>query len=144
MDYEKVTIVGRLGKDPELKHTASGKAFVKLSVAVNRVRKDGEGNKIETTAWYRVTAWNGTAETCNQHLVKGQEVLVEGILEIDPSTGGPRMWERNDGTAAASHELVAFNVRFGTKPAGSKGNGDESTSPAPTPEPPAAGDDIPF
>ena len=109
--YQKLTIVGRLGKDPEMRFTPTGQAVTNFSVATDRQwAQDGEKKK-ETT-WFTVTAWGNQAEVCNQYLKKGSKVLVEGRLTPDKSTGGPRVWEKRDSTWGASFEVTAEVVRF--------------------------------
>ena len=105
--WHKITIVGRLGKDVELRYTPDGKAVASFSVAVD----DGFGEN-KKTIWLRVSVWEKQAETCNQYLHKGSLVLVEGRLTPDPKTGGPRVWKRDDGTESASFEIAASTVRF--------------------------------
>ncbi|MGE5224987.1 MAG: single-stranded DNA-binding protein, partial [Omnitrophica WOR_2 bacterium] len=73
---------------------------------------DSNGQQVKETIWFRVSVWGKQAETCNQYLKKGNKVLVEGRLVPDNSTGGPRIWNRQDGTAAASFEVSALTVRF--------------------------------
>jgi single-strand DNA-binding protein len=102
--YSKITIVGYLGRDPELRYTAQGAPVTTLSVAANTGQDE--------TTWFRVSAWNRQAETCNQYLSKGSLVLVDGRLTPDKSTGGPRIWTGNDGQARASYEVSAYTVKF--------------------------------
>lgn len=116
--YQKVIIVGRLGQDPEMRYTPEGRPVTHFSVATNRIWTDQEGEQQKETAWFRVSAWRRLAETCNQYLVKGQRVLVEGRLRPDPETGGPRVWVGNDGVARASYEITARTVKFLGKPMG--------------------------
>jgi single-strand DNA-binding protein len=110
--FQKVTIVGNLGADPEMRYTASGVPVTHFSVATNRRWTDAEGNPQEETTWFRVSAWRGLAETCNQYLSKGRQVFVEGRLVPDRDTGGPRVWTGNDGVARARYELSALTVQF--------------------------------
>ncbi|MBL7184610.1 MAG: single-stranded DNA-binding protein [Anaerolineae bacterium] len=116
--YQKVIIIGRLGQDPEMRYTPSGKPVTSFSVATSRKWTDQEGQQQERTTWFRVSVWDRQAETCNQYLVKGQQVFVEGQLTSDPETGGPRIWTGNDGVARASYEVRAWVVRFLAKPRG--------------------------
>ena len=116
--YQKVIIIGHLGQDPEMRYTPSGQPVTSFSVATNYSWTDQEGQQQERTTWFRVTAWRKLAETCNQYLVKGQQVLVEGRLSPDPETGRPKIWTRQDGTPGASYELTAGMVRFMAKPRG--------------------------
>jgi single-strand DNA-binding protein len=110
--YQKVIIVGNLGRDPEMRYTPSGQPVTNFSVATNRRWTNTDGTPGEETVWFRVTAWGKLGETCNQYLSKGRQVFVEGRLRPDPETGGPRIWTRQDGTAGASFEITAFTVRF--------------------------------
>lgn len=110
--YQKLTLVGNLGRDPEMRYTPNGKPVTTLSVATNRKWTKDDGTTGEETTWFRVSAWGRMAEVCNEHLAKGAAVLVEGTLKPDPQTGGPRIWTRQDGTAGASFEVTAHTVRF--------------------------------
>lgn len=138
--YQKVTIVGNLGNDPEMRYTPSGAPVTRFSVATNRRWTSAEGDSREETVWFRVSAWRRLAETCNQYLSKGRQVLVEGRLTPDAESGGPRVWTGNDGVARASYELNAFEVKF----LGTRGETEEALPPE-TPEPPKeVEDEIPF
>lgn len=111
--YQKVVIVGNLGGDPEMRYMPDGTAVTNFSVATNRRWTDrASGEPREETTWFRVSAWRQQAETVNEYLSKGSQVLVEGRLRPDPQTGGPRMWTGQDGTVRASYELTAEVVRF--------------------------------
>ncbi|MBI9049087.1 MAG: single-stranded DNA-binding protein [Anaerolineaceae bacterium] len=104
--YHKVIIVGNLGRDPEMRFIPSGQAVTTFSVAVS----DGFGDR-KKTIWFRVSAWEKQAETCNNFLKKGSKVLVEGRINADDS-GNPRTWSRQDGSTGTSYELTAQTVRF--------------------------------
>lgn len=138
--YHTIIIVGNLGRDPEMRYTPSGQAVTNFSVATNRQYTGSNGQTIKETIWFRVSAWGKTGEVCNQYLRKGSKVLVEGRLMPDLSTGGPRLWTRQDGTVSASYEVTASTVRFlssrGEEEAISY---DEGETPQAPPE-----DDIPF
>ena len=110
--YHKITLVGRLGGDPEMRYTPSGQAVTNISVATNRRYTTSDGNKVDETTWFRISAWGKTAEITNEYLKKGSRVLIEGRLNPDQETGGPRLWERQDGTSAASYEITAERVHF--------------------------------
>lgn len=105
--YQKIILVGNLGRDPELRYTPQGSPVANFSVAVNRRKNDSDA-----VTWFRVTAWGSLAEVCNEYLSKGRQVLVEGILESDHATGGPKVFIRSAGTAGASFEVRAFTVKF--------------------------------
>jgi single-strand DNA-binding protein len=140
MTYHTIIVVGNLGTEPEMRYTPSGQPVTSFSVASNRSYVNNTGDKVDETIWFRVTAWGKQAETCAQFLHKGSKVLVEGRLTPDKN-GGPRVWTKKDGQAAASFELTANTVRFlsqrgegagepGFESIGAGGGGD--------------GDDIPF
>ena len=138
--YHTIIIVGNLGKDPEMRYTPSGQAVTSFSVATSRQYTGQNGQKVKETIWFRVSAWGKQAETCNQYLRKGSKVLVEGRLTPDPSTGGPRVFTRQDGTTGASFEINASNVRFmSTRGEGEGEGGGGSEFPEGD-----AGDEIPF
>lgn len=111
MSYHTIIVVGNLGRDPEMRYTPSGQPVTSFSVASNRSYQNSNGEKVDETIWFRVTAWGKLAETCAQYLQKGRQVLVEGRLVPDKN-GGPRVWNRQDGTTAASYEINATTVRF--------------------------------
>ena len=121
--YQSLTIVGNVGKDPEMRYTPTGQPVTSFSVATNRQYTANSGETVKETAWFRVTTWGKTAEVCNQYVKKGSKVLVEGRLTADVSTGGPRVWTAQDGTPRASFEVNANTVRF----LSSRGEGDAAS-----------------
>jgi single-strand DNA-binding protein len=144
--YQKVVIVGRLGKDPEMRYMPDGTAVTNMNVATDRRYTDkSTGQPVQETTWFRVSVWGRQAETANQYLSKGRMVLIEGHLRPDPQTGGPRIYTRQDGTAGSSFELFAESFRFlgGREDSGGSGSFDDSIQgggkPAAQEE-----DDIPF
>jgi single-strand DNA-binding protein len=104
--YQRLIIVGRLGRDPEMRYTPQGNAVTSFSVATDRSWTDASGQRQERTTWFRVSVWGKQAESCNQYLSKGRMVLVEG--EINE----PTVYQRRDGEWASSLEVRANNVRF--------------------------------
>lgn len=110
----KAIIIGRLGRDPELKSTPSGAALCNFSVATDDSYTDKNGQKQERTEWHRVVVWGKQAESCGRYLTKGSQVYVEGSLTT-------REWEQ-DGNKRNVTEIKAENVRF----LGSKGDGNRS------------------
>jgi single-strand DNA-binding protein len=137
--YHTIIIVGNLGRDPEMRYTPSGQAVTNFSVATSRQYTGSDGNQVKETIWFRISAWGKQAETCNQYLKKGSKVLVEGRLTPDPSTGGPRLWQRQDGSTSANFEVSASTVRF----LSSRGD-DEASYPAADSHMVSEPDDIPF
>jgi single-strand DNA-binding protein len=133
MTHQNCQIIGRLGADPEMRFVPSGQPVTNFSVATNRKYLDGEGKEVSETAWFKVAAWGKMAEACNRYLQKGSQVYVEGRLVVDPSTGGPAIWTRQDGRPAASFELHANLIRFlGGKNA--SGNGEKPAESTNDPE----------
>jgi single-strand DNA-binding protein len=110
--YQSITVVGRLGRDPEMKYLPSGDPVTSFSIATDRQWSDKSGQKVKETTWFRVSVFGKQAETANQFLSKGKMVLVEGRLRPDPKTGGPVTFTKQDGTSGASFEIVANSVRF--------------------------------
>ncbi len=110
--YQKLVIVGNLGKDPEMRYAPNGDAVTNLSVATNRKYTDKSGQLVKETTWFRVSVWGKQAEACNQYLKRGSAVLVEGLLQADKATGGPRTFEKKDGTTSAAFEVTAERVQF--------------------------------
>ena len=118
MNYAKVILVGKVGKDAEMRYTPSGQAVTSFSVAVNEFfTKDDKQQK--KTTWFRISCWGKLAENCNQYVKKGMELYVEGRLEPDEQ-GNPRMWTNKDGTSKSSFEITASTVQFGAKSDGAK------------------------
>jgi single-strand DNA-binding protein len=129
-DLNRHTIIGRLGKDPELVQTTSGKSVCKFSVATGSSYKDRDGNKVETTHWHNVVTWEKLADLCGQYLAKGRQVYVEGRSET-------RSYEK-DGVTKYMTELVANNVIFlGSKDGGS---GQQQEQGSGQPKPSGSGD----
>jgi single-strand DNA-binding protein len=113
----KVIIVGRLGKDPEVRTVGNGGTVAQLTVATSENWVDKEGHKQERTEWHRVVAWGKLAEICGKHLSKGRQVYVEGRLQT-------RSWEDQQGQKKYSTEIVASTVQF----LGAAGERSESSS----------------
>lgn len=109
MYLNKALIVGNLTRDPELKALPSGIQVASLSVATNRVWKDGNGEKQEATDYHNVVVFGRQAETAAQYLKKGSSVLVEGRMQT-------RSWDGQDGKKQYRTEVVADRVQFGARP----------------------------
>ena len=111
--YQKLIVIGNLGRDPEMRYMPDGTAVTSFSIATSRSWTDqASGQQREETMWVRVSVWGRQAETTNQYLSKGSKVLVEGRLRPDPQTGGPKTFVRGDGSVGASFEMTADTVRF--------------------------------
>jgi len=154
MSWHQTIIVGNLGGDPELRYLQSGQAVCNFSVAVSERWRDRNTNEQrERTTWYRVAAWGGLGETCNQYLSRGRQVMVVGNVQA-------RGYVNNNGEAAASLDLTARDVRFlggrgdggeqqgGWSGGGQRGGGQQSQRrddrASNYPDAPTSVDDIPF
>lgn len=96
----KVMIIGRLGRDPEMRYTPSGKPVTTFSIATSRSWNTSEGERRTETEWFNVVAWGSLAEICKQYLNKGHLVYVEGRLQT-------RHWDDPEGNKHTSTEIVA-------------------------------------
>ncbi len=138
----KVILVGRLGKDPEVRFTPSGQAVAKFTVATTEKWRDQQGQMQERTEWHNIVVWGKQAETCGQYLSKGRQVFIEGRIQS-------RSYDDKDGNKRYITEIVAQNVKF---LGGSEGGGRSAEAGQPLPPgepsggplPPLDDDDIPF
>ena len=137
--FHTIIIVGNLGRDPEMRYAPNGNAVTSLNVASNRQYTDSNGQRVKETTWFRVSVWGRQAESCNQYLRKGRQVLVEGRLNPDDN-GNPRIWNAQDGTPRASFEVTAQTVRF----LGGRDDAGYDTGAEQAPSAPPSDDDIPF
>lgn len=96
----KVMLIGRLGQEPEMRYTPSGRPLTKFQLATNRSWKSVDGEKKTETEWFNVIAWGKLAEICNQYLSKGQQVYIEGRLHT-------RQWQDEEGGNHSSVEVIA-------------------------------------
>ena len=99
----KVTLIGNLGADPELKHTQGGQAVLKMRLATTETFKQRDGQRGESTQWHSVVLWGNRAEALAKFLEKGRTICVEGSIEY-------RQWEDNDGNKRNATEIKARNV----------------------------------
>ena len=153
MSFNKIIIVGNLGRDPELRYTPQGSAVCSFSIATNEKKRDKAGELQDITTWFRVTLWNKQAENAAKYLTKGSPVYIEGRLRIEE-------WTDRDGKNRYTLEVQGSDMQFIS--AGGRGGDDsgmdepgESSFAAPersqgsspaaaSPAPAAADDDIPF
>ena len=148
----KVILVGNLGRDPEIKYTASGAAIANITVATSESWNDKQtGEKVEKTEWHRVVAFQRLAEIMGEYLKKGSQVYIEGKLQT-------RKWQDQSGQDRYSTEVVANDMQMlggrggesgGQPQAGSSGGFRKNPEPQQAPAQPAtdndfADDDIPF
>ena len=151
MSFNKIILVGNLGKDPELRYTPNGTPVCSFNMATNERRKDrSTGENIDAVTWFRVTLWGRQAEVASQYLTRGKAIYIEGRLRVEGYTD-------RDGNARQSLEVTATDMQF----IGNNGNGGSNTRAAAAgastsqsepasvaaPEPPPADltdDDVPF
>lgn len=110
--YQRLVLVGNLGRDPEIHYSSDGVPITNFSVATHHKWSDNEGQPQEETVWFRIATYGKQAEVCQEFLTKGQKVLVEGTLLADPKNGNPRVYTRKDGSSGAAFEVRAATVRF--------------------------------
>ena len=105
MTLNQILLIGRAGNDPEMRYTPNGTAVTNFSLAVNNRRRDENGDWVEDTEWFRISAWDRQAESVNQYLSKGSYVFVEGRFSTNQYTN-------NSDEARTSLEVRAFKVIF--------------------------------
>jgi single-strand DNA-binding protein len=117
----KVILVGRLGRDPEMKYTSGGTPFCRFSIATDDNWTDkGSGEKQERTEWHSIVVWDRLAEICNQYLTKGRLVYIEGSLQT-------REWDDKEGVKRKTTEVRARDmVMLGGGGSGGEGGGTPS------------------
>ena len=101
----KMTAIGHLGTEPEMKYTPNGNAMTRFRLAVSRNYTDSSGERQQDMEWFSVVSWNKLAESCNQYLAKGKRVYVEGRLKS-------QSWTGQDGQPRFSNEIIANQVVF--------------------------------
>ena len=129
--FNRVFLIGNLGKDPEVKFVPGGQAVANFTVATNESWTDKAGQKQERTEWHRIVAWGKTAELCGEYLTKGRQCHIEGKIQT-------REWNNKEGVKQYTTEIVASAVLFLSD--GSKRDGGAQTPP----RSPSSSDDIAF
>ncbi len=105
MSFNKIILIGNLGRDPELRYTPQGTPVCSFTMATNEKRKDRSGENQDVTTWFRVTFWGRQAETASQFLTKGKPIYVEGRLRIEE-------WNDRDGKPRYTLEVHATDMQF--------------------------------
>ena len=113
----KVILIGRLGKDPEVKYTPSGSPVAKFTLATDEVYKDRAGEQQRRTEWHTIVAWSRLAEICGEYLTKGKQVYIEGSIRS-------RQWEDQSGGKRTAYEIVAREMKM----LGSKGDSERAAA----------------
>jgi single-strand DNA-binding protein len=136
----KVMLIGNLGKDPEVRFTASGQAVASFSLATSEKFKGKSGEWEERTEWHNITLWGKLAEIAGEYLSKGKTIFVEGRLQT-------RKWQDKSGNDRYTTDIVGDKMQM-LSPKGEKSGGDNSNAPknnsSSYEEPPFQDDDIPF
>ncbi len=138
MSVNKVILVGRLGKDPEVRYSNNGNAITNFNLATSRVYKNKQGEKVDETEWHRCVSFGRTAEVCGEYLHKGSLIYVEGRLQT-------RDWEDKDGNKRWTTEIIIDNMKMlGSK--NDRGGSSEESSGNPFDKGPSdiPDDDVPF
>lgn len=117
----KVILIGRLGKDPELKYTQGGTPVANFSLATDETWKDQSGEKQQKTEWHNIVAWKKLAEICGEYLKKGQQVFIEGKLQT-------RKWEADGGTHYKTEIVATGMTMLGKKDDNGGGGSSERSS----------------
>jgi single-strand DNA-binding protein len=105
MSFNKITIIGNLGRDPELRYTPQGNAVCDFSVAVNERKRDKAGEWQDITTWFKVTFWGKQAENASKYLTKGRQVYVEGRFHIEE-------WTDRDGNNRFTPAIQGTEIQF--------------------------------
>jgi len=116
----KVMLLGRLGRDPEVRYTASGKAVASFTLATSETWRDQDGADKERTEWHRIVAWGRLGEICGEYLGKGKQVYLEGRIQT-------RDWEDRDGNKRTTVEIIASDMIMLGGPGGMAGRGSEES-----------------
>jgi single-strand DNA-binding protein len=117
MSFNKITLVGNLGRDPELRYTPQGTPVCSFTMATNERRRDKSGESQDLTTWFRVTLWGRQAEAASQYLTKGRPVYIEGRLRVEE-------WTDRDGKPRHTLEVHATDMQF----IGGRGGGEDVPS----------------
>ena len=141
MSFNKVILVGNLGRDPELRYTPQGTPVCSFSMATNERRKDKTGEMQDQVTWFRVTLWGRQAETASQYLTKGKPVYIEGRLRVEE-------WTDRDGKPRHTLEVHGTEMQFigggrGEEPPAERAAAAAGAT-AEQPQAEIADDDIPF
>lgn len=131
LSLNKVTLIGNLGRDPEMRYTSDGKPVCNLSVATTDGWNDRQsGEKRQKTEWHRIVLFDRKAEIAGQYLRKGSQVYIEGQLQT-------KKWQDKNGQDRTTTEIIGREMKFGDKTGGDGQRQDKYTSPQQTQSQPA-------
>lgn len=163
MSFNKIILVGNLGKDPELRYTPQGDAVCSFSLATNEKKRDKAGELQDVTTWFKVTLWRRQAENAAKYLSKGRPVYIEGRLQLEEWTDREGKERYSLGVQATDMQFISAGREEGGGNYSGSSHDDEPTysggapassssasassgggSSAPVAQPSGADDDIPF
>ena len=134
----KAMLIGRLGKDPEVRYTPDGTMVTNFNLATDEQWKDKNGEKVQKTEWHRIVTFGKLAEICGNYLVKGKLIFVEGRIQT-------RSWEDKDGVKRFTTEIIASNMQMLDSKAQSKADDSSlETSSVTSNNAGTSTDDVPF
>ena len=119
----KAILIGRLGKDPEVRYTPDGTMVTNFNLATDEQWKDKNGEKVQKTEWHRIVTFGKLAEICGNYLVKGKLVFIEGRIQT-------RSWEDKDGVKRFTTEIVASDMKMLDSKGQGQGRADDANAPA--------------
>jgi single-strand DNA-binding protein len=131
MSVNKVILVGRLGRDPEMRYTSGGQPVANFSVATDETYKDRNGTRQKRTEWHKIIVWGRQAEIAQKYLKKGSLIYLEGRIQT-------RQWDDKEGQKRTSFEIVAHNFRM----LGGRGEGAPGVAPGEPESQAVAADDF--
>lgn len=105
MSFNKITLIGNLGRDPELRYTPQGTAVCDFSVAVNDRKRDKSGEWQDVTTWFKITFWGKQAENASKYLTKGRQAYIEGRLQVEE-------WTDRDGNNRYTLAVQGTDIQF--------------------------------
>ena len=120
----KATLVGRLGKDPEVRYTPEGAMVVNMTLATDESYKGKDGNKVSKTEWHRIVVFGKLAEICGNYLVKGKLIFLEGKIQT-------RTWEDKDGVKRSTTEIIVSDMKMLDSKGKDNQNGQAASMPPP-------------
>ncbi len=135
----KAILIGRLGRDPEVRVTPEGTMVTSFTLATDEQWKDKNGEKVQRTEWHRIVTWGKLADICGQYLVKGKLVYIEGRIQT-------RSWEDKEGMKRSTTEIIASDMKMLDSKGQSKVDGPayEANAANQANDPNGPIDDVPF
>jgi len=135
----KAILIGRLGRDPEVRVTPEGTMVTSFTLATDEQWKDKNGEKVQRTEWHRIVTWGKLADICGQYLVKGKLVYIEGRIQT-------RSWEDKEGMKRSTTEIIASDMKMLDSRGQSKADGPayEANAANQANDPNGPIDDVPF